>query len=102
MRSFGKFFGLAGVRLGFAIAPPRIASRIEEALGPWAVSGPALAIGAAALSDRAWIEGMRAVLASEREALDLLLEGAGLAVVGGTDLFRLVRAAPESITTTAR
>ena len=91
MRSFGKFFGLAGLRLGFAIAPPRVASRIEEALGPWAVSGPALAIGTGALSDRAWAGEMRATLARERGALDGVLWKAGLTVVGGTDLFRLVR-----------
>ncbi len=45
LRSFGKFFGLAGLRLGFAIAAPAIAARIRNVLGPWAVSGPAIAIG---------------------------------------------------------
>jgi histidinol-phosphate/aromatic aminotransferase/cobyric acid decarboxylase-like protein len=39
LRSFGKFFGLAGLRLGFAVANPEIASRLEGLLGPWAVSG---------------------------------------------------------------
>src|SRR5262249_38750118 len=56
LRSFGKFFGLAGVRLGFALASPAIASQLRAALGPWAVSGPALAIGTVALADAAWIE----------------------------------------------
>ncbi|MGO7259042.1 aminotransferase class I/II-fold pyridoxal phosphate-dependent enzyme, partial [Rhizobium brockwellii] len=43
-RSFGKFFGLAGLRLGFAIARGDILARFEDWLGPWAVSGPALSI----------------------------------------------------------
>src|ERR1051326_453356 len=48
LRSFGKFFGLAGLRLGFALAVPQLGSRIAGMLGPWAVSGPALATGAPA------------------------------------------------------
>ena len=44
LRSFGKFYGLAGVRLGFAIASPRLANRLDMMLGPWAVSGPAIGL----------------------------------------------------------
>src|SRR5208282_5560909 len=53
LRSFGKFFGLAGIRLGFALAAPAIAMRLAAALGPWAVSAPALAVAAKALADAA-------------------------------------------------
>lgn len=91
LRSFGKLFGLAGVRLGFAVAAPDIARRLRAALGPWAVSGPALAIGAAALADAAWIAQTRARLAADAQRLDGLLAAAGLDVAGGTSLFRLVR-----------
>jgi histidinol-phosphate/aromatic aminotransferase/cobyric acid decarboxylase-like protein len=52
LRSFGKFFGLAGIRLGFALAAPQLARQLRDRLGPWAVSGPALTIGAAALGPR--------------------------------------------------
>jgi len=93
LRSFGKFFGLAGVRLGFALATPALAARLRAALGPWAVSGPALAIGAAALADAAWIAATRVRLAESARRLDALLADAGLDVVGGTALFRLARAA---------
>jgi cobalamin biosynthesis protein CobC len=92
LRSFGKFFGLAGVRLGFALASPGIAARLSGRLGPWAVSGPALAIGAKALGDHAWIEQTRRRLATDVTRLDAILVGAGLEVVGGTPLFRLARA----------
>ena len=55
LRSFGKFFGLAGLRLGFALANPSLAGAIRRALGPWAVSGPACRIATEALGDGAWI-----------------------------------------------
>jgi len=91
LRSFGKFFGLAGVRLGFALASADVAARLRSALGPWAVSGPALAVGAAALADAAWIAQTRKRLDLTMQRLDLLLVAAGLDLVGGTSLFRLVR-----------
>lgn len=91
LRSFGKFFGLAGLRLGFALAAPETAERLATLLGPWAVSGPALAIGRRALLDEAWIMATRQRLAAEAEALRSLLVDAGLEYVGGTDLFQLAR-----------
>jgi cobalamin biosynthetic protein CobC len=91
LRSFGKFYGLPGLRLGFAIAPEPIASAIEKALGPWPVSGPALAIGTAALADTHWADETRRSLDLQAKKLDRILEKAGLALVGGTPLYRLVR-----------
>lgn len=91
LRSFGKFFGLAGLRLGFAVAAPAIAARLRQLLGPWAVSGPAIAVGEAALADRDWTETTRQRLAQAVARLDAILIGVGLDIVGGTPLFRLVR-----------
>ena len=91
LRSFGKFYGLAGVRLGFAIAMPAIAQRIAQALGPWACSGPALQIGAVALRDSTWADCMRDTLKQQASRLDDVLTNAGCEIVGGTTLFRLVR-----------
>ncbi len=91
LRSFGKFFGLAGLRLGFALARPEIAARLAAALGPWAVSGPAVAIGQTALADAEWANAMRKRLEGEARRLDAALAGARIEVVGGTSLFRLVR-----------
>lgn len=91
LRSFGKFFGLAGVRLGFALASEAVAARLSARLGPWAVSGPALEIGIAALSDRKWQAAMRARLEEESQRLDDLIRKAGLTPCGGTALFRLAR-----------
>ncbi len=91
LRSFGKFYGMAGVRLGFAIAHPDIAAELEARLGPWAVSGPALHIATQALADREWQSSMRLRLAEEARRMNCLLEKAGLAITGGTSLFTLVR-----------
>jgi cobalamin biosynthesis protein CobC len=91
LRSFGKFFGLAGVRLGFAVTAPAMAARLSATLGPWAVSGPAIAIGQAALADAAWIGAMHKRLAQEAHQLDEVLAMTGIEIVGGTALFRLAR-----------
>jgi cobalamin biosynthetic protein CobC len=91
LRSFGKFFGLAGVRLGFALAAPPLAARLAAKLGPWAVSGPALAVGAKALANRDWIEEARRCLIAAAHRLQTILFNAGLEIVGGTTLFQLVR-----------
>jgi len=90
LRSFGKFFGLAGVRLGFAIASPDIAARLDAEFGPWSVSGPALEYGIRALDDHDWQAAMRQRLASDAARLDRLLLGHGLTVHAGTSLFRYV------------
>jgi len=91
LRSFGKFYGLAGLRLGFAIGAPEIITRIAAALGPWPVSGPALLIGAAALGDQPWADRTRRALQQQACALDEVLVKAGFAIAGGTPLFRLAR-----------
>ena len=89
LRSFGKVYGLAGLRLGFAIAAVPLAQRLREELGPWAVSGPALAIGTTALADDAWLQETAARLAVDVRKLDALLVSAGFTILGGTPLFRL-------------
>jgi cobalamin biosynthetic protein CobC len=91
LRSFGKFYGLAGLRLGFAIGAPDLIARIAGALGPWPCSGPALLIGAAALDDQPWAEQTRAALEKQARKLDEVLIKAGFTIAGGTALFRLAR-----------
>ena len=91
LRSFGKAYGLAGLRLGFAIAQPEMIARISAELGPWAVSGPALEIGRRALADNDWLAAAKARLERDGSRLDDLLARAGFAAQGATPLFRLVR-----------
>jgi histidinol-phosphate/aromatic aminotransferase/cobyric acid decarboxylase-like protein len=89
LRSFGKAYGLAGLRLGFALASPDIVPSLRAALGPWPVSGPAIAIGIRALADSDWLEAMRARLGQDKARLDALLRETGWRIIGGTRLFRL-------------
>ncbi len=90
LRSFGKTWGLAGVRLGFAVADAAFAAMVRRAFGPWAVSGPAIVVGRAALADRAWLAATIPRLQADAARLDGLLAAAGCRIVGGTPLFRLV------------
>jgi len=90
LKSFGKFWGLAGLRLGFAICAPDIATKLRDQLGPWAVSGPACQIGALALKDKDWAARTRERLNSAALRMDRLLAASGFVHEGGTGLFRLV------------
>jgi len=89
LKSFGKFWGLAGLRLGFVIGDPTLIARLREMLGPWAVAGPALRIGTKALHDPDWATQTRARLARDADRLDGLMQDAGAQTLGGTTLFRL-------------
>ncbi len=89
LRSFGKTYGLAGLRLGFAIAAKELTARLAAGLGPWSVAGPALHVGARALADRAWLAQAAAERARDAARLDALLAPHGR-IVGGTSLFRLL------------
>lgn len=91
LKSFGKFFGLAGLRLGFAICPPDLAAQIADRFGPWAISGPAIEAGIAAYGDGNWIATMRKQLAQESDELAVVLENSGLEIVGRNGLFVLAR-----------
>jgi len=89
IKSFGKFWGLAGLRLGFAIGPPDLIGPLATMLGPWPVSGPALRIGAVALADDEWSKSTRTRLNEDAARLDVLMGRAGARCTGGTSLFRL-------------
>lgn len=88
-RSFGKFFGLAGIRMGFAISQPDLAQRLRAQLGPWPAAGPGVAVATAALQDTNWQQTQRAKLATQGKQLRDVLSGRGLRVIGHTDLFAL-------------
>lgn len=89
LKSFGKFWGLAGLRLGFAIGDPALIQQLAHLQGPWAVSGPALRTGIQALGDPQWASDTRQALARDAKRLDQLAAARGARLVGGCDLFRL-------------
>ena len=85
LRSLGKFFGLAGARVGFILARRELLAQMVEVLGPWSVSGPSRAVAQAALADRDWQAAARPRLAADSERLRALL--APLGDVRTTPLF---------------
>lgn len=87
LRSLGKFFGLAGARIGFVCAAPSLLEALAEELGPWHVAGPAQIAACAALADRAWQARARAQLEQAAARLGALLQSFGIAT-RGTSLFR--------------
>jgi cobalamin biosynthetic protein CobC len=89
LRSFGKFYGLAGLRLGFVLGSEADVTALAAMAGPWPISGAAIEIGRKALLDRDWADAMRARLDRDALRLDRLAEAAGWKLIGGTPLFRL-------------
>lgn len=89
LRSFGKFYGLAGLRLGFALGNSSDIARIASMAGPWPVSGAAIEIGCRALRDDAWAEATSARFTGDCVRLDGMVQVQGWRLVGGTPLFRL-------------
>ncbi|WP_425092791.1 threonine-phosphate decarboxylase [Tropicimonas sp. S265A] len=92
-KSFGKFWGCAGLRLGFLIGPPPYLEHMAARLGPWPVSGPALELGARALEDPGWADQTRARLRRDSDRLDALMTEYGARAPRGTTLFRLYEVA---------
>ena len=82
LRSVGKFFGLAGLRLGFVAAQPDLLAALADLLGPWAVSGPAQTIALAALRDTQWQQATQERLASDGERMRHMLRSHAIAAAG--------------------
>ncbi len=89
LRSFGKTYGLPGVRLAFACGADPLLARLRAALGPWPISAPALAAGRAARPAPPGRAPPRPARAPASARLDALLLASGLSIEGGTRLFRL-------------
>lgn len=91
LKSLGKFWGLPGLRLGFAIGDPDLIAQLKEMLGPWPVSGVAQHVGAVALEDMDWANMARQVMNLDVARMDAMVQGKGAELIGGTGLFRLYR-----------
>lgn len=91
LRSLGKFFGLAGIRVGFLFAWPLLLQRMARELGPWHVSGPSREVARLALQDSEWQRAARVRLKDDSQRLASLLSDSGLTRYGGTALFHYVR-----------
>lgn len=96
LRSFGKFYGLAGLRLGFVLGGEGDIAALSAMAGPWPVSGAAIAVGRRALLDRDWARATATRLERDCLKLDAEVESRGWRLVGGTPLFRLYEAGDAS------
>lgn len=89
IRSFGKFFGLAGMRLGFIASNPRIHKQFKESFGPWPVSKMSVKVASNAIQDEIWIKKTKIKLDYKVKLMDQLLSIINWKIIGGTNLFRL-------------
>lgn len=96
LRSLGKFFGLAGARVGFVLAQKDSLALVQEALGPWTLAGASRFIAMSALNNHTWQSDTRKTLAANSHQLKQLLLQYGLAPHGGTDLFQFVMTSQAS------
>ncbi len=90
LRSFGKFYGLPGLRLGFVLAGSGVAGALRHLLGDWPVSSAAVRIGAAAYADRAFADAQAERIVTVGALLDHALTGVD--IIGHAPLFRLIEA----------
>lgn len=90
LRSFGKYYGLAGLRLGFAMGNLAICQKLKSALGPWPISALAYQIGIHALNDEEWHQKNSETLTFNRQKCDKILQSFGLKILGKTQLFTLI------------
>jgi cobalamin biosynthetic protein CobC len=90
LRSFGKFFGLAGIRLGFVVADRPFIRALRAMRGDWPITGPAITLGTRAYQDADWQTQQRERLTTASTRMQALLIGHGLTDAGGTANFRLV------------
>ncbi|MEP1536906.1 MAG: threonine-phosphate decarboxylase CobD [Paracoccaceae bacterium] len=88
LRSFGKFYGLAGLRLGFALTGATLRARLADLAGPWPIAGPAIEIAQTALADTSWQAETIERLTQDAAQLDEIATRCGWSLVGGTPLFR--------------
>lgn len=90
LRSLGKFFGLAGIRIGFLMAEKALLQQVHDILGPWATNGPGRYIAGRALKDHRWQSIQASALSSASKRLYQTLEEHRLKPSGGCDLFQWV------------
>lgn len=97
LRSFGKFFGLAGVRIGFILAEDEILQKMRMHIGLWDMAGMAIDIATQALNDTVWQQNMRQTLTDEMKSMCQILQQNSFKIIGQTDLFCLVEMSRKNL-----
>lgn len=73
LRSVGKFFGLAGIRLGFCIGFHPSLQTLNALLQPWSISHASQYIGIQALQDKQWQQQQRVKIKQHQNAFQMAL-----------------------------
>ena len=73
VRSIGKFFGLAGLRLGFVIGLHPVLQKLQTLFQPWAINHASMLISRQALADTQWQEQQRLKIKAGAKQLEPLL-----------------------------
>jgi len=97
LRSLGKFFGLAGARVGFVLAAKKQLRALAQELGPWTINGPARWLATQALEDRTWQTTARKQLKQQSHRLYTVLSDARLTPDGGSHLFQSIATTQAAI-----
>ena len=101
IRSVTKFYGMAGIRFGYAIAAGNLIDKLETMRQPWSINGLADSVTLAAFNDTEFIENTKQTIAKERAALaKSLSEIEGLHVYPSVTNFLLVKIKNPKITST--
>jgi threonine-phosphate decarboxylase len=99
LRSFTKFFGIPGMRLGFLLGAPELVARLAAAQEPWSVNTMAQAMGVACLADQDYMSRTRTLIQREREFLfDRLAALPGLSPFPSVVNYLLVKLTRPGIT----
>ncbi len=88
LRSLGKFFGMAGARVGFVCAERALLDRLQALLGPWSINAPARWAASLALRDNDWQAQTRARLLIDERRMVQLLQQHHIEPTGGSALFQ--------------
>jgi histidinol-phosphate aminotransferase len=97
LRTFSKIFGLAGLRLGYAVCEPELAALLDVVQEPFNVNRAALAAGRACLAQPGAIEARRRESAEARALLTRLLAEAGMGPVPSQANFVLVEVGTDDV-----
>ncbi|MCW3995563.1 MAG: histidinol-phosphate aminotransferase family protein [Candidatus Bathyarchaeota archaeon] len=101
IRSVTKFYGMAGIRFGYALAAVNLIDKLETMRLPWSINGLACQVTTSAINDKEFIENTKRTIAKNREALAKALgEIEGLHVYPSVTNFLLVKIQNRKLTST--
>jgi len=101
IRSVTKFFGMAGIRFGYAVAAPSLIDKLETVRQPWSMNGLVNTVTLAAFRDTEFIQTTKETIRKNRAELAKELSAIeGLEVFPSTTNFLLIKILNRKLTST--